>query len=371
MASSILCAIVAASGSLALEYGVEVTSDADTYSLPASAHFDVHVYKNGKLFSGGCVLVEASYPDAQTPVILNEVYRGTYTFDVELLSLGEKSLTVVVRRDFSRPIAALRALASRIEEKIERFEQRLAGETNPLKARALAFIISAFERVLEKLHARIAGLEEPLAVGVKTITVVPLQGDTTPPAFGEYVPPVVNGHRATSDPLAQVWAEVSDEESGVDTVELYLDGATSPVPMSYDGVRATYTPTEPWAEGGHTVRILATDAAGNEAELEYDFVADRTSPQIDHYEPTKTADATPLIKVIVSDSLAFVNTVTVSIGADSVTVEAGGLQTVTVWLQVTTLLPQFIPHTVSIVADDMVGNVTSETRTLTIDPFAP
>jgi hypothetical protein len=342
------------------------------YELPATAHFDVYVYEDGQLFDGGClggcVSIEAFFPDPQTLVELEEIYLGVYTFDPELLSPGEKTLTVVVRRDFLNAIEELQALASQIEEKIVRLEEQLAGETDPLRIRALKFIISMLEDALARLYQRIAILEAPLALGAKTITVLPAQLDTTPPEYGEYVPPLTNGHRGTSDPFASVSAEVIDVESGIDMVLLYIDGSSTPELMTYDGTSATYTPTEAWNEGGHHVLLVATDNAGNEAELAYNFVADWTAPQLDSFEPTQTSDVTPLIKVVVSDSGVFVNSVTMSLGKESVTFTAGGLQTLTVSLQIRNPLPLLVPQTVYIEADDMVGNVMTETREITVVP---
>jgi hypothetical protein len=359
-------ALALATGAAAQEYAVSVEFEQDEYLVPATAIANVEVYKDGELLACPRDIVEAEF-DGE-PVALNEIYRGKYTVAVELTSAGEKTLTVTVRHDFSRPVAAMRRIVARNEKRIAELREKLADETDPRKRRILEMQIAIREWLVGKFEARIAEFEAPAASASATVLAIEEVGDTTPPAFGDYEPPIVNGHRATSDPYGPVWVEVSDDDSGVASVDLYLDGSTVAIPMAYDGTTASYVPATPWSEEEHTVYIVATDVAGNEGVFDYTFVADRTAPTIASFSPEMTPDSTPLITVEVTDPLSYIGIVTVTVGQETATVVADGEETVTVQLQLQNELPPRRPTDVDVEMTDLVGNTATETRTVTFMP---
>jgi putative lipoic acid-binding regulatory protein len=107
------------------------------------------------------------------------------------------------------------------------------------------------------------------AVGTSTFTVVPQSGDdTTPPVVSGWLTGNQNARWEYVD-RATLNAKATDADSGVRSIEYALDG----------GVWTAYTaPVVVTAAGAHTVKVRATDNAGNvSAELSGSFTIVKTA----------------------------------------------------------------------------------------------
>ena len=100
--------------------------------------------------------------------------------------------------------------------------------------------------------------------------------DITPPSITDLTPP--DGANVTT-PVPTISAVVADELSGVnpESIVMKLDGVE--VEHTYDPStgKVSYTPSEPLAEGEHTVFLSASDKAGNTAEQTWSFTIVRAA----------------------------------------------------------------------------------------------
>jgi Tol biopolymer transport system component len=163
--------------------------------------------------------------------------------------------------------------------------------------------------------------------------------DKTPPAIS--VTGVLAGEVTRRDVLALV--TVADLHPG--THEVTLDGAPLP-----DGTVVS-------AEGDHVLRVVATDAAGNEADREEPFTIDRTPPEL---RILGFADGA----VVAHD---------VEPGYEAVDSHLGP---VAAWMDGVPLLPGMVVggeglHLVEVEAEDLAGNRASASATFTIDLTPP
>lgn len=110
---------------------------------------------------------------------------------------------------------------------------------------------------------------------------------------------------------------ISDTGWGTDTKDntpSFLLSVTDATPVtrtcSIDGAvdfkscpGSTFLVTEPIADGAHTARLTATDAAGNSATATYQFTLDATMPVITHggFENDRTTSTLPEMEFWVSD----------------------------------------------------------------------
>ncbi len=305
---------VFSTSAFAADFHIEVTSDKELYCIDDTAFFTVTVYKNGELLTGNHTLVEATFPDEEHPVALNQVSEGVYSYESELTSDGQMTLTAFVRYDFPRVIEAMEAMIFRLENQIAELEERLAGETRPWKRRVLETMIHNRLTMIDKLEEKIANFEEPKAVGMKTITVT---DDLYSPEFGERWPAQSNSNTWVGDANQEIGVKVSDSDSGISTVLIYVDNAAEPIEMNYDGVHATYTPTDAWVEGLHDVKIIAIDDVGHEATMTFSFIVDLHAPVFTSFSPETTHDTMPLISVGVSDALGGLDPSSIVLRLDS------------------------------------------------------
>ena len=168
---------VFSTSAFAADFHIEVTSDKELYCIGETALFTVTVYKNGELLTGNHTIVEATFPDEEHPVALNQVSEGVFSYESEVTSWAQMTLTAYVRYDFPRVIEAMEAMLFRLENQIAELEERLAGETRPWKRRVLEAMIHNRLTMIDKFEEKIANFEEPKAVGMKTVMV---GGDVTP-----------------------------------------------------------------------------------------------------------------------------------------------------------------------------------------------
>ena len=318
---SVVIALLTASPAVGAVYEVDVSSDLDVYEVGDTAHFDVAVYKNGHLVHDQKTIIEATFPDGDTPVELTEAYPGSFTYETELAESGEATLTVSVRRDRSPVVNAMERIVDRLEARVVPLVERLEGETRPQKIRMLERRIAALQTLIDFFEGMIDALEAPLASDSVTILVEGSQpGDTTPPEFGIFWPTPPNGYSWIREAYEPAGIAVTDAESGVAVVVGYVDGATEPVEMVYaelDDDRAGYFhfPTTPWSEGVHTIEVVAVDNAGNVATATVDnieeeegdgivFGVDLTPPEIVGIYPTSTNEERPSITIEAQDALS-------------------------------------------------------------------
>jgi hypothetical protein len=357
--------LVVWTSAFAAEFDVQITSDKEVYSVNETALFTVTVYRNGDLLTGESAIVEATFPDQEHPVALNSVSQGVFWYESELTSAGEMTLTAIVRHDFSGAIEAMEAKIIRLEEEITELEAQLAGEIDPKKQRVLEARIDNRLAMIDKFAEKIANFEEPEALGMNTIMVdeQPLPGDTTPPVFVSRIPAQQNFYAWTADPTQPVGAKVTDTDSGVAMVRVYVDGSDDPVEMIYDDDDGYYktSPTAPWTEGMHTFRIVALDNAGNSATLMFYFISDYTAPAFTSFYPDKeTTDTTPRIQVGVSDLGLNIQSVCFRIDASPCNDFFFDPDLNLIEYQVTTPLV-LDEHYVWVSASDYAGNTTKQT----------
>ncbi|WP_228142123.1 Ig-like domain-containing protein, partial [Acinetobacter baumannii] len=121
------------------------------------------------------------------------------------------------------------------------------------------------------------------------------------------------------------------------------------------------------ADGPHTITVTATDAAGNVGNDTAVVTVDTTAPVVS-FTDASTNDTTPALTGTIDDPTATV-VVTVD-GVDYPAVNNGD----GTWTLADNTLPVLAdgPHTVSVTATDVAGNVsTPVTGTVTVDATAP
>ncbi|MBF6794970.1 Ig-like domain-containing protein, partial [Acinetobacter baumannii] len=121
------------------------------------------------------------------------------------------------------------------------------------------------------------------------------------------------------------------------------------------------------ADGPHTITVTATDAAGNVGNDTAVVTVDTTAPVVS-FTDASTNDTTPALTGTIDDPTAAV-VVTVD-GVDYPAVNNGD----GTWTLADNTLPVLAdgPHTVSVTATDVAGNVsTPVTGTVTVDATAP
>jgi hypothetical protein len=267
------------------------------------------------------------------------------------------TLTIAVRTQQGLASLILGMIVDGVEDRIAVLQEQLANETNPRKQAMLQRRIDMQELILARLVALVDRLTAPVAVGLKTIVVEePVPSDTTPPVFGFFWPTPPNGYTWINNALGSVGAEVSDSESGVASVLLFVDGAANPIVMGYDGVAAEYFPAlgNEWAEGLHLVTLVATDNAGNSASFDFGFYVDLTPPVIASVLPVSTSVKTPQIVAEINESLSGLYDHTAYITVDSARMAAVASGT-TVSIQV--VVPLSVgDHYVTVEVWDRAGN---------------
>jgi hypothetical protein len=184
---------------------------------------------------------------------------------------------------------------------------------------------------------------------------------------------------STTNVNVTVIGKVTDNLSGVASLTLQL-GSELPVPVTFDSA-GNYTyltslPADGSADGSHTVRLQATDAAGNVSPIaQVSFTLDTTPPTIVITNPTAalTTSSNFTISGQVSDSLSGVASLTATVDGSAavpVTFDGSG------HFQFTT---QFAldgtndgPHTVIFHALDHAGNASAKpVDPLTLDTTPP
>ncbi|SSU61779.1 hemolysin-type calcium-binding domain-containing protein [Acinetobacter baumannii] len=203
-----------------------------------------------------------------------------------------------------------------------------------------------------------------------TATATDPAGNTSLPGTGTVsaditAPVVALDDVLTNDSTPALTGTVNDPTA---TVVVNVDGVDYPAVNNGDGTWTLADNTLPTlADGPHTITVTATDAAGNVGNDTAVVTVDTTVPVVS-FTDASTNDTTPALTGTIDDPTATV-VVTVD-GVDYPAVNNGD----GTWTLADNTLPVLAdgPHTVSVTATDVAGNVsTPVTGTVTVDATAP
>ncbi|XZW24424.1 BapA/Bap/LapF family large adhesin [Acinetobacter baumannii] len=203
-----------------------------------------------------------------------------------------------------------------------------------------------------------------------TATATDPAGNTSLPGTGTVsaditAPVVALDDVLTNDSTPALTGTVNDPTA---TVVVNVDGVDYPAVNNGDGTWTLADNTLPTlADGPHTITVTATDAAGNVGNDTAVVTVDTTAPVVS-FTDASTNDSTPALIGTIDDPTATV-VVTVD-GVDYPAVNNGD----GTWTLADNTLPVLAdgPHTVSVTATDVAGNVsTPVTGTVTVDATAP
>ncbi|MGO5564776.1 BapA/Bap/LapF family large adhesin [Acinetobacter baumannii] len=203
-----------------------------------------------------------------------------------------------------------------------------------------------------------------------TATATDPAGNTSLPGTGTVsaditAPVVALDDVLTNDSTPALTGTVNDPTA---TVVVNVDGVDYPAVNNGDGTWTLADNTLPTlADGPHTITVTATDAAGNVGNDTAVVTVDTTAPVVS-FTDASTNDTTPALTGTIDDPTATV-VVTVD-GVDYPAVNNGD----GTWTLADNTLPVLAdgPHTVSVTATDVAGNVsTPVTGTVTVDATAP
>ncbi|WOE35795.1 Ig-like domain-containing protein [Acinetobacter baumannii] len=203
-----------------------------------------------------------------------------------------------------------------------------------------------------------------------TATATDPAGNTSLPGTGTVsaditAPVVALDDVLTNDSTPALTGTVNDPTA---TVVVNVDGVDYPAVNNGDGTWTLADNTLPaLTDGPHTITVTATDAAGNVGNDTAVVTVDTTAPVVS-FTDASTNDSTPALTGTIDDPTATV-VVTVD-GVDYPAVNNGD----GTWTLADNTLPVLAdgPHTVSVTATDVAGNVsTPVTGTVTVDATAP
>ncbi|MFP0968051.1 BapA/Bap/LapF family large adhesin, partial [Acinetobacter baumannii] len=203
-----------------------------------------------------------------------------------------------------------------------------------------------------------------------TATATDPAGNTSLPGTGTVsaditAPVVALDDVLTNDSTPALTGTVNDPTA---TVVVNVDGVDYPAVNNGDGTWTLADNTLPaLIDGPHTITVTATDAAGNVGNDTAVVTVDTTAPVVS-FTDASTNDTTPALTGTIDDPAATV-VVTVD-GVDYPAVNNGD----GTWTLADNTLPVLAdgPHTVSVTATDVAGNVsTPVTGTVTVDATAP
>ncbi|WP_252720564.1 Ig-like domain-containing protein, partial [Acinetobacter oleivorans] len=203
-----------------------------------------------------------------------------------------------------------------------------------------------------------------------TATATDPAGNTSLPGSGVVsaditAPVVALDDVLTNDSTPALTGTVNDPTA---TVVVTVDGVNYPATNNGDGTWTLADNTLPaLTDGPHTITVTATDAAGNVGTDTAVVTVDTTAPVVS-FTDASTNDTTPALTGTIDDPAA-----TVVVTVDGVDYPATNNGDGT-WTLADNTLPVLAdgPHTVSVTATDVAGNVsTPVTGTVTVDATAP
>ncbi|PTV43291.1 Ig-like domain repeat protein, partial [Acinetobacter oleivorans] len=203
-----------------------------------------------------------------------------------------------------------------------------------------------------------------------TATATDPAGNTSLPGSGVVsaditAPVVALDDVLTNDSTPALTGTVNDPTA---TVVVTVDGVNYPATNNGDGTWTLADNTLPaLTDGPHTITVTATDAAGNVGSDTAVVTVDTTAPVVS-FTDASTNDTTPALTGTIDDPAA---TVVVTVDGINYNATNNGDGT---WTLADNTLPVLAdgPHTVSVTATDVAGNVsTPATGTVTVDATAP
>ncbi|EXS26809.1 bacterial Ig-like domain family protein, partial [Acinetobacter sp. 826659] len=183
---------------------------------------------------------------------------------------------------------------------------------------------------------------------------------------GDGLPPVVSlTDEVTNDATPDLSGSINDPNA---TIVVTVDGIDYPAVNNGDGTWTLPNDILPTlSEGAHSVTVTATDLAGNTGTDTGVVTIDTVIPVVT-FTDVSTNDSTPALTGTIDDPTA-----TVVVTVDGVDYPATNNGDGT-WTLADNTLPVLAdgPHTVSVTATDVAGNVsTPVTGTVTVDATAP
>nr|WP_324199236.1 Ig-like domain-containing protein [Acinetobacter pittii] len=183
---------------------------------------------------------------------------------------------------------------------------------------------------------------------------------------GDGLPPVVSlTDEVTNDATPDLSGSINDPNA---TIVVTVDGIDYPAVNNGDGTWTLPNDILPTlSEGAHSVTVTATDLAGNVGTDTGTVTIDTVAPVVT-FPDVSTNDTTPALTGTIDDPLA-----TIVVTVDGVDYPATNNGDGT-WTLADNTLPALTdgPHTVSVTATDVAGNVsTPVTGTVTVDATAP
>ncbi len=192
----------------------------------------------------------------------------------------------------------------------------------------------------------------------------------------DLTPPVVAIITSASNSIYSSTVAISviatDNASGVDHVEYQLDRGPwrfLPIADSAQGRYGTTWDPQSADSGSHVIGFRATDKAGNISEPVSEVLTIQV--QTDTTPPVLTLSTLPDGSLTSNDTLNIAGTATDNIGLMGVTINGA---TVTVNPDGTfsqAIKLEVGPNTITSVAGDLSGNITTDTRTIILDQTAP
>ncbi len=191
--------------------------------------------------------------------------------------------------------------------------------------------------------------------------------DTTPPAAPLVSAPANGSSTTNAQPAITGSAEANS------TVTVFVDGVAVGSTTATAGGTYSFTPTTALTEGSHTVRVTATDVAGNTSPTSNTntFTVDLTAPSAPVASAPADGSSTNNAQPAITGTAEANSTVTVFIDGVSV-----GTTTATASGTFSFTLPTALAegsHTLAVTATDAAGNTSpsSNTNTFTVDLTAP
>jgi hypothetical protein len=191
------------------------------------------------------------------------------------------------------------------------------------------------------------------------------QLETTPPNISSMAP---TGTAQSID--VAISANYSDSGSGINqnTALMKVDGERVQATASASGISYLATGL---SKGAHSVSVEVSDLFGNSAIETWTFRVEETPPTIASVEPSGEIDtATPGISATYSDSGSGIDTSSVSLSLNGVTLHATITES-SVSFQVLTPLMVGETYVILVQVADKAGNVASDSVTFTLESTPP
>ena len=213
-------------------------------------------------------------------------------------------------------------------------------------------------------NATTVTVEDFSSLGLRVLETVKPTITVVSPTSGAYV--INNNPTFTWD--------VTDSGSGIDisSISIKIDNSSTPITSGITttaitgGYRCTYTPFGALADGSHTIKYNVSDNDGNAAiESTITITIDTVAPTLNVTSPTDnlvTNVGTVTVSGTTNDATS--SPVTVTVNGSAVTVGSGGAFSTTVTLNEGS-------NTITVVATDSAGKITTVVRTVYYDSGAP